>query len=293
MADPLNNLPRETRDWIFGCVLAEHPIRLAPVANTQQSGNTLTTQPPRLETAILQVNKQYHHEALEALLKGTFRLDLEQVCATHNQTLDPSTVQQLRASQAFRGIQLRITNPKSDCNAHCAVLAMRSLVQSHTQPTLREVRVVQHTYRRAGFATDLVTLLRNQNIAIRFARVGCISSLATRPNHSQIQVNFIWPAVKNAFAIIAGMNRQETEQMQDFDRFIERTSSSALQQIYAENPAVVRRLAHVVSRYYENAMDDGGSTGWSGVVHTELEREQITAYAILGFVAAREWDMDR
>ncbi|KAK4962536.1 hypothetical protein LTR10_000162 [Elasticomyces elasticus] len=216
--DPLGKLPVEIREWIFGLIFrVEHPIHLLPAATNQQLSTTPASQSPRLATAILRLNKQYNIEALKVLRKIPLRLNLEQVCATHNNPASATTIQQCNASQGFRDIQLSITNPRSDCGGHCVVNAVRSLINSQKHLALRTVDVIQHTYRRPGFATDLVTLLRNQNIAIRFAKVGCISSTATRPKHSQIQVNFIWPAVKTAFSIIAGMSRQETEQMQNFE----------------------------------------------------------------------------
>ncbi|KAK3638540.1 hypothetical protein LTR56_013012 [Elasticomyces elasticus] len=288
--DKLGKLPPEIREWIFGYVfkVKQH----APTATIQQSSITPAPATPRLETAILRINKQYHFEALKVLRGITIRLDLEKVCPIHLPA-NASAIQQVNASQPFRTIQLRITNPRSDCTAQCAVGSVRNLVNSAMRPLLREVNVIQHVYRRPGFYTALVNSLRAANTTIRFPKVGCLSSTVVRGNHfPNIEVNFVWPAIYKAFDIMSGMDRREVEKMQQIHRYMEGDPSPAIEEMCMEHPAIVRRLAHVLTRYYGNLGDDDEGAVWSDTVHTDLEREQITAYAIVGFVVGSNWVRD-
>ncbi|KAK5743658.1 hypothetical protein LTR17_002565 [Elasticomyces elasticus] len=289
--DTLDKLPAEIREWIFGYVFKFK--QQTPTTTIQQSILTPAPTNPRLETAILRVNKQYHFEALKVLRGITFWLDLEKVCPIHIPATSTSAFQQVNASQPFRTIQLRITNPRSDCNAQCAIRSVQNLVTSAMRPLLREVNVIQHVYRRPGFYTALVNSLRTANTTIRFPKVGCLSSTVTHGNHlPNIEVKFVWPAIREAFDIMSGMARGEVEQMQQIHWYVERDPSPAIAEMCMEHPAIVRRLAHVLTRYYGNLMDDEEGAVWSDAVHTDLEREQITAYAIVGFVVGTNWARD-
>ncbi|KAK5676794.1 hypothetical protein LTS10_010558 [Elasticomyces elasticus] len=288
--DALGKLPAEIREWIFGYVFKFK--QQTPTTTIQQSILTPAPTNPHLETAILRVNKQYHFEALKVLRGITFRLDLEKVCPIHLPA-DASAMQQLNVSQPLWTIQLRISNPRSDCNAQCAERSVRNLVHSAMRPLLREVNVIQHVYRRPGLYTALVNSLRTANTVIRFNKVGYLSSTVIRGNPlPNIEVNFVWPAICKAFDIMSGMDRREIEQMQQIHRYVDRDPSPAIEEMCEEHPAIVRRLAYVLTRYYGNAMDDDESAVWSDAVHTDLEREQITAYAIVGFVVGRNWVRD-
>ncbi|KAK3650497.1 hypothetical protein LTR56_006202 [Elasticomyces elasticus] len=288
--DTLGKLPAEIREWIFGYVFKFK--QQTPTTIIQQSILTPPPTNPRLDTAILRVNKQYHFEALKVLRGITFRLDLEKVCPTHVPT-NAFAAQQVTASQPFRTIQLRITNPRSDCTAQCAIRSVRNLVTSAMRPLLREVKVVQHVYRRPGFYTNLVNSLRTANTTIRFQKVGCLSSTVVRGNPlPDVEVSFVWPTICKAFDIMSGMDRRGVEQMQQVHRYVERDPDPAIEEMCIEHPAIVRRLAHVLTRYYGDLMDNDEGMVWSDAVHTDLEREQITAYAIVGFVAGSTWVRD-
>ncbi|KAK4893199.1 hypothetical protein LTR27_008320 [Elasticomyces elasticus] len=289
--DTLGKLPAEIREWTFAYVFKFK--QQTPTTTIQQSILTPAPTNPRLETAILRVNKQYHFEALKVLHQITLRLDLEKVCPIHIPATSTSAFQQLNASQPFRTIQLRITNPRSNCDVRCAVRSVRNLVNSTMRPILREVNVIQHVYRRSGFYTAPVNSLRAANTTIRFAKVGCLSSTVTRGNPlPNIEVSFVWPAICKAFDIMSGMDRWEVEQMQQVHRYVERDPSSAIEEMCEEHPAIVRRLAYVLIRYYGSVMDGDEGAVWSDAVHTDVEREQITAYAIVGFVVGRDWVRD-
>ncbi|KAK5730230.1 hypothetical protein LTR15_000164 [Elasticomyces elasticus] len=289
--DPLGKLPVEIREWILGYVFKFK--QQTPITTIQQSSITPAPTNTRLDTTILRVNKQYHFEALKVLRGITFWLNLEKVCPIHIPATSTSATEQVTASQPFRTIQLRITNPRSDCTAQCAVRSVRNLVNSANRPILREVNVIQHVYRRPSFYTALVNSLRTANTVIRFTKVGCLSSTVMRGNPlPNIEVNFVWPAICKAFDIMSDMDRREVEQMQQVHRYVERDPSPAIEEMCVEHLAIVRRLAHVLTRYYGNLMDDDKGAVWSDAVHTDLEREQITAYAIVGFVVGSNWVRD-